>query len=96
LVQILLAVAFVSGHFGFLELVQHDAAEVEPASLLKSFVDPLIILAILFRLVGSLVTTPTYDVYRRAFVADYPAKIWCWGISWNYELAIAFLRMRVS
>lgn len=47
LVQILLAVALISGIFSFLEMKAHTAATGEAQNILKSFIEPIIILAIL-------------------------------------------------
>jgi Ca2+-transporting ATPase len=48
LVQILLCVAVISGIFSFMEMRSHSLETGESQSLLKSFMEPIVILAILF------------------------------------------------
>ncbi len=47
LVQILLAVAAVSGLFSYMEMRSHVRSTGEPKNILKSFIEPVVILAIL-------------------------------------------------
>ncbi len=47
LVQILLAVAVLSGTFSYFEMVQHAAETGESQSVIKSFIEPIVILSIL-------------------------------------------------
>jgi Ca2+-transporting ATPase len=48
LVQILLLVAVLSGVFSYMEHVQHSGGDEESSSFLSAFVEPLVILTILF------------------------------------------------